>query len=139
MHWADNEVKMGLNLARCTPEMRRVVVVYDVYDHGKMAMTKKVHQIFGQEKCTPIENPGYVYGFNQFAKCSHARPYSHVAAANLRKLTTLADTRRERKLCACVLLRVKTVKRRSNETNPSTAQRNVAVLSPSSKICLSKS
>ena len=47
----------------------------------KKVMTKKGHQIFGQEKCTPRENPGYAYGrVRRTAKLSGAVERSRVSS-----------------------------------------------------------
>ena len=57
---------MGLKLVRCTradEAKRQFVAVPEAYmTTQERVKTKKGHQIFGQGKCTPRENPGYAYG-----------------------------------------------------------------------------
>ena len=45
----------GVNLARCTPADEILVAYVTDMTMQKKVMTKKGHQIFGQEKCTPAE------------------------------------------------------------------------------------
>ena len=44
-----------MNLARCTPADEILVAYVTDMSMQKKVMTKKGHQIFGQEKCTPAE------------------------------------------------------------------------------------